>query len=152
MFTHGNARCVRQAKHNIPIKICDTFRPHLQGTVITASSRDSGVVKAISVRHGITIVNLESLGMWQQAGFLADAFRAFKTQSISVDLVATSESTVTASIDPETVTEVSISSNARSYTSTQRCIHIPRAYEYTQRCGCTHGGCAKDDLRASIAL
>ena len=97
---------LRQAKHNISIKICDTFRPHLEGTVITAASADSGVVKAISVRHGITVVNLESLGMWQQAGFLADAFRAFKAQSISVDLVATSQSTVTASIDPETVTDV----------------------------------------------
>jgi diaminopimelate decarboxylase/aspartate kinase len=69
-----------QAKCNIPIKICDTFRPHLDGTVITTTSGDVGVVKAISVRHGISIVNLESLGMWQQAGFLADAFRAFKTQ------------------------------------------------------------------------
>ena len=120
--------------------------------MITASSRDSGVVKAISVRHGITIVNLESLGMWQQAGFLADAFRAFKTQSISVDLVATSESTVTASIDPETVTEVSASSKAHSCTLIQRCNRIPRACEYTRRCGCTHGVCANDDFRASIAL
>lgn len=88
--------------------------------MITSSSRDSGVVKAISVRHGITIVNLESLGMWQQAGFLADAFRAFKAQSISVDLVATSESTVTASVDPETVTEVCTSSHARSCISIER--------------------------------
>ena len=32
--------------------------------------------------------------MWQQAGFLADAFRAFKDHGLSVDLVSTSESSV----------------------------------------------------------
>ena len=99
-------RCIGPAaRHEIPIKICDTFRPHLEGTVISTTSGDSGVVKAISVRHGISVVNLESLGMWQQAGFLADAFNAFKSQAISVDLVATSESMVSASLDPDTVAE-----------------------------------------------
>ncbi len=38
--------------------------------------------------------------MWHQVGFLADAFQVFKSHGISVDLVSTSETNVTVSLDP----------------------------------------------------
>ncbi len=38
--------------------------------------------------------------MWQQVGFLADAFEVFKRYGLSIDLVSTSESNVTVSLDP----------------------------------------------------
>jgi diaminopimelate decarboxylase/aspartate kinase len=38
--------------------------------------------------------------MWHQVGFLADAFQIFKQQGLSVDLVSTSETNVTVSLDP----------------------------------------------------
>ena len=38
--------------------------------------------------------------MWHQVGFLADAFQVFKRQGLSVDLVSTSETNVTVSLDP----------------------------------------------------
>jgi diaminopimelate decarboxylase/aspartate kinase len=37
--------------------------------------------------------------MWHEVGFLADAFAVFKTHGISLDLVSTSETSVTVSID-----------------------------------------------------
>src|SRR5438874_12222140 len=43
---------------------------------------------------------MESLGMWHQVGFLADAFKVFKQHGMSVDLVSTSETNVTVSLDP----------------------------------------------------
>src|SRR5438874_13693844 len=43
---------------------------------------------------------MESLGMWHQVGFLADAFQVFKQHGMSVDLVSTSETNVTVSLDP----------------------------------------------------
>jgi len=39
--------------------------------------------------------------MWRQAGFLADAFAVFKRHGYSVDLISTSEATVTVSLDPQ---------------------------------------------------
>jgi diaminopimelate decarboxylase/aspartate kinase len=42
---------------------------------------------------------MESLEMWHQVGFLADAFAAFRKHGLSVDLISTSESNVTVSID-----------------------------------------------------
>ncbi len=38
--------------------------------------------------------------MWHQVGFLADAFQIFKEHGMSVDLVSTSETNVTVSLDP----------------------------------------------------
>jgi diaminopimelate decarboxylase/aspartate kinase len=44
---------------------------------------------------------MESPGMWHQVGFLADAFQIFKDHGMSVDLVSTSETNVTVSLDPQ---------------------------------------------------
>lgn len=72
-------------KYGIPIVVCDTFRPELEGTVISAKAQDKGVVKAVAVRHGIPVVNLDH-GMRGQIGFLADVFKVFKEYSLSIDL------------------------------------------------------------------
>ena len=57
-------------------------------------------LKAISRRQGITLIFMESMEMWHQVGFLADAFECFRKYDLSVDLISTSESNVTVSIDP----------------------------------------------------
>ena len=57
-------------------------------------------LKAISRRQGVTLISMESMDMWHQVGFLADVFECFRKYDISVDLISTSESNVTVSIDP----------------------------------------------------
>ena len=57
-------------------------------------------VKAVCIKKGITLIALDSPGMWHQVGFLADAFQIFKDHGMSVDLVSTSETNVTVSLDP----------------------------------------------------
>lgn len=90
---------VREAA--VPLWIKDTQRPDLAGTVIAPLERPSPPsVKALSWRHRITLVAMESLGMWQQVGFLADVFAAFKRHGLSVDLIGSSETNVTVSLDP----------------------------------------------------
>src|SRR6056297_2845706 len=77
-----------------------TARPDLDGTVVSAATREAEPrVKAISLRMGLTLVSMEGVAMWQEVGFLADAFDVFRRHSVSVDLVSTSESNVTVSID-----------------------------------------------------
>ena len=39
--------------------------------------------------------------MWHEVGFLADAFTIFKQHGLSIDLVSTSETNVTVSLDPQ---------------------------------------------------
>src|SRR5690606_2970926 len=56
-------------------------------------------VKAISRKTGVVLVSMETVGMWQEVGFLARAFDSFRRAGISVDLVSTSETNVTVSLD-----------------------------------------------------
>lgn len=95
-------RCIRPCKrHNIPLKVLCTSQPELPGTLVTARSGSDGPrVKAILGRSRITLVSMETLGMWHEVGFLADAFRCFADLGLSVDLVSTSESNVTVTLDP----------------------------------------------------
>src|SRR5690606_5969931 len=55
---------------------------------------------AISRRNGIVLVSMETVGMWQQVGFLADVFERFRRHGLSVDLIGSSETNVTVSLDP----------------------------------------------------
>jgi diaminopimelate decarboxylase/aspartate kinase len=95
-------RCILPLRqYAIPLHVHATQTPDLAGTVITASAGESAAqVKAICVKKSITLVSLESPGMWHQVGFLADAFQIFKDHGLSVDLVSTSETNVTVSLDP----------------------------------------------------
>jgi len=95
-------RCILPAKHYaIPLSVHATHMPELEGTVVTATGGDGGArVKAVCSKKGITLISMETLGMWHQVGFLADAFAVFKEHGLSVDLVSTSETSVTVSLDP----------------------------------------------------
>jgi bifunctional diaminopimelate decarboxylase / aspartate kinase len=95
-------RCILPLRqYQIPLHVYATQAPGLEGTVISANAADSAAqVKAIAIRKGITLVSMESPGMWHQVGFLADAFQVFKQHGMSVDLVSTSETNVTVSLDP----------------------------------------------------
>ncbi len=95
-------RCVMPVRqYRIPVHVYATQAPGLEGTVISAHVPDSAArVKAIAIKKGITLVSMESPGMWHQVGFLADAFHVFKQQGLSVDLISTSETNVTVSLDP----------------------------------------------------
>jgi bifunctional diaminopimelate decarboxylase / aspartate kinase len=95
-------RCILPAKtHQIPIAVFDTQSPQLEGTHISADGGDGvAQVKAVCLKRGITLVTLDTPGMWHEVGFLADAFAVFKRHGISIDLVSTSETNVTVSLDP----------------------------------------------------
>jgi diaminopimelate decarboxylase/aspartate kinase len=95
-------RCINPVREaRVPMAIRDTNHPDMAGTEIGASAADAAPsIKAISSRSGITLISMESIGMWQQVGFLADVFEFFKRHGLSIDLVGTSETNVTVSLDP----------------------------------------------------
>jgi len=88
-------------RHKIPLWLRQTSRPEIEGTRITPDAHEHGAqVKAIVARKNITLISLEGLDMWQQVGFLADVFGIFRDHGLSIDLVSTSESNVTLTLDP----------------------------------------------------
>lgn len=95
-------RCVMPVRvHRIPLHVFATQTPDLEGTHISMAADSSARVKAVCVKKGITLVSMESPGMWHEVGFLADAFAIFKRRGLSIDLVSTSETNVTVSLDPQ---------------------------------------------------
>ncbi len=95
-------RCILPVRVNgIPLYVYATQMPDFEGTHISVATADaSAKVKAVCVKKGITLVSMESPGMWHEVGFVADAFQVFKEQGLSVDLISTSETNVTVSLDP----------------------------------------------------
>jgi bifunctional diaminopimelate decarboxylase / aspartate kinase len=84
----------------VPMAILDTERPDLPGTRIDGEASPVPGVKAISRRNGIVLVSMETVGMWQSVGFLADIFDRFRRHGLSVDLIGSAETNVTVSLDP----------------------------------------------------
>ena len=94
-------RCILPVRqYGIPLHVYATQAPQMPGTVLSAEGDGTAQVKAVCTKKGITLVSLESPGMWHQVGFLADVFQVFKAHGMSVDLVSTSETNVTVSLDP----------------------------------------------------
>lgn len=94
-------RCISPVRDsNIPLFIRSTLAPEIAGTVISSVTDElEPQVKGICIRSGLTIISMTTVGMWHQVGFLAKAFAAFARHGVSVDLISTSETSVTVSID-----------------------------------------------------
>jgi diaminopimelate decarboxylase/aspartate kinase len=94
-------RCISPVRdYGIPIFIRSTATPEIAGTVISSVTEEvEPQVKGICIRDGLTLVSMTTVGMWHEVGFLAKAFAAFAENGVSVDLVSTSETNVTVSID-----------------------------------------------------
>ncbi|CAK0795665.1 unnamed protein product [Prorocentrum cordatum] len=63
-------------------------------------SAEGGPVATISSKRGITMVTIRSTRMLGQHGFLANIFELFEKFGISVDVVTTSEVSVSLTLDP----------------------------------------------------
>ncbi len=96
-------RCIPALRERgIPIRVHSTAMPDFEGTLIRRGGAEGPAqLKAISCKKSIVLVSMETVGMWQEVGFLAKAFAAFGRCGLSIDLVSTSETNVTVSLDEE---------------------------------------------------
>lgn len=84
----------------IPVRILNTLDPDAPGTVIQpARGRREARVTSIASKTGIHLVNIASGRMLGQSGFMAKVFDVFGRHDVVVDLIATSEVSVTVSVD-----------------------------------------------------
>lgn len=85
---------------NIPVRILNSRRPDVEGTKIVGEIvRSSNPVKSIACKRGITTVNVRSLRMLMAHGFLRRIFEVFDRYKTPVDMVSTSEVSVSLTID-----------------------------------------------------
>jgi aspartate kinase len=85
---------------NIPARVCNSRRPEAAGTSIVRSAPPSrAVIKAIAFKRGIAVVNVTSDRMLMAHGFLCPLFAVFDRHETSIDMVATSEVSVSMTLD-----------------------------------------------------
>jgi aspartate kinase len=85
---------------NIAVYILNSRKPAGSGTRITRESRPTAnPVKSIAVKRGITAVTISSSRMLMAHGFLKALFQVFDEHRTAVDMVATSEVSVSLTLD-----------------------------------------------------
>ena len=86
---------------NIPVRVLNSRRPDVAGTVIVSkrSSPSRAVVKSIAYKEGITLITITSTRMLMMHGFLARVFEVFAVYGKSVDVIATSEVSLSLTVD-----------------------------------------------------
>jgi len=85
---------------NIPVLILNSRRPEVEGTRIVADTvACANTVKSIACKRKIALVNIHSTRMLMAHGFLRRIFEVFDRHQTPVDMVATSEVSVSLTID-----------------------------------------------------
>jgi aspartate kinase len=87
-------------ERNVPVYILNSRKPEGTGTRITQEARPcKNLIKSIASKRGITIVTVSSSRMLMAYGFLKALFEVFDRHHTSVDMVATSEVSVSLTLD-----------------------------------------------------
>ena len=85
---------------NIPVRVLNSRRPEGSGTTIVRTApKARGPITAIAFKRGITVLNVTSDRMLMAHGFLARLFEVFSRHETAVDMVTTSEVSVSVTLD-----------------------------------------------------
>jgi aspartate kinase len=82
----------------IPVRVRNTFRPHVAGTTVRADAPGDGV-RAVAMRSGVAALFVGSPRMLLAHGYAARVFAVFEKHSVPVDVIATSEVSISITVD-----------------------------------------------------
>jgi len=83
---------------NIPVRLKNTMEPEDVGTLITAESQLMDY-KAVAAKDGISVLRIRSARMLMAYGFLRKVFEIFEAYRTPIDMITTSEISVSITID-----------------------------------------------------
>jgi len=86
----------------IPIRIKNTFKPELPGTIVDPNADSLSPAKpatAVTAKRGITVININSNRMLMAYGFMAKVFNIFEKHGIVIDLISTSEVNISVTVE-----------------------------------------------------
>ncbi|MFH0889421.1 MAG: aspartate kinase [Planctomycetota bacterium] len=99
---------------NIPVRILNTYKPQIDGTIIVKKEQAKSTLslKSIVYKKDVFLITIISPRMLMQYGFLEKIFRIFAKYKIVIDMIATSEISVSVTTDRklhinETLKEIS---------------------------------------------
>lgn len=84
----------------IPVRVCNSHQPEMRGTMILPSSQSTKrKIKSIAYKKGITILRITSARMLGAFGFMSAIFQIFERHRTVIDVVTTSEVSVSLTLD-----------------------------------------------------
>ncbi len=84
----------------IPVRVCNSHQPSEKGTMILPSAQTTPrLVKSIAYKKGITILHITSARMLGAYGFMSAIFQIFERHRTVIDVVTTSEVSVSLTLD-----------------------------------------------------
>ena len=87
-------------KYNVPVRVKNSYNPAAIGTMIKKEKSDQErLVTAITYKRGVTVLDIQSTQMLGAYGFLARVFAEFEKHKLSVDVLASSEVSVSLTLD-----------------------------------------------------
>ncbi|ASG02586.1 lysine-sensitive aspartokinase 3 [Vibrio anguillarum] len=86
-------------RHDIPVFVGSSKEPEKGGTWIRKRVESSPLFRALTLRCNQTMVTLRSASMFHAYGFLSKVFEILAKHKISVDLITTSEISVSLTLD-----------------------------------------------------
>lgn len=86
-------------KSNIPVRVKNSYNPSAPGSVIDKGGNPDRMVTAITCKRGVTLMDIHSLQMLGAYGFLGAVFSDFEKNKVSVDVLASSEVSVSVTLD-----------------------------------------------------
>lgn len=86
-------------RKNVAVKVLNSFEPENKGTTIVKEGEKTKTLKAIAFKKDITLINVNSTRMLLAHGFLARLFSIFEDYKKSVDMIATTEVSVSMTVD-----------------------------------------------------
>ncbi len=82
----------------LPVVVRNTFRPDAPGTVVRRGASGSGV-RALAMREGVVALFVGSPRMLLAHGFAARVFAVFEKHRVPVDVITTSEVSISITVD-----------------------------------------------------
>jgi aspartate kinase len=82
----------------IPVRVRNTFRPEGAGTTVTAEAPGTGI-RALAMRSGVAALFVGSPRMLLAHGYAARVFSVFEKHAVPVDVIATSEVSISITVD-----------------------------------------------------
>jgi len=89
-------------KTGTPVLVKNSYNVEAPGTRIEqtlSAGKKNLPVRAITSKHNVTLVDIVSTRMLGQYGFLSEVFQVFARHNISIDMIATSEVSVSLTLD-----------------------------------------------------
>lgn len=87
-------------KYNVPVRVKNSYNPSAKGTLIQKREVPAPrLVTAITCKRSITLLDIQSTQMLGAYGFLASVFHVLEKHHLSVDVLASSEVSVSLTLD-----------------------------------------------------